>query len=239
MKNKEKKIREWILRLVYPHTCPFCGRVTKDEVCFSCRETVYKIQEPFCRKCGKPLSDEAKEYCGDCEQKRYWFDQGRALWLHEKKVLWSVYQFKFRNRRIYGRYYASELAEEYGELMKKWQIALLVPVPLNSRKKRTRGYNQAEILARCLSEKLGIPADRKSLVRSRDTKPQMTLDPVLRRENVRGAFVWKGGSLDGKNILLLDDIYTTGSTIDSASRELKKAGAQKVYFLTISIGQGN
>lgn len=89
-----------------------------------------------------------------------------------------------------------------------------------------------------MSGKLLIPLDADHLVRWRDTRPQKSLDPAARRENVRGIFRWTGRSLAGQKVLLIDDIYTTGSTLDSASRTLKKAGAEKVYFLTISIGQG-
>ena len=101
-----------------------------------------------------------------------------------------------------------------------------------------RGFNQAEILAERLSGRLRIPLDSVHLVRRRDTIPQKSLDPAARRENVRGIFSWTGGTLAGRRVLLVDDIYTTGNTLDSAARTLKKAGAEKVYFLTISIGQG-
>lgn len=236
---KKTEVCERLLRLLYPNTCPMCGKVTQEEVCPVCRNRVQKIREPVCKRCGKPLLHERDEYCMDCARKKRRFEQGRALWTHEKQVRWSVYQFKFQNRRIYGRYYAKQMALDFENLLKQWKIDLLVPVPLSRSKKRKRGYNQAEILACCLSKQTGIPVDSKNLVRRRNTMPQMRLEPELRKENVRNAFWWKGGNLNRQKILLLDDIFTTGSTLDSAALELKKAGAQKVYFLTISIGQGN
>lgn len=233
-----KRAAEALLRLLYPNTCPLCGRVTKERVCPDCREAVRPIREPICKKCGKPISSEQAEYCHDCSRTRRYFDEGRALWLHRGGAAWSVYQFKFRNRRIYAGFYASEMVRAYGDYVRKKHISLIVPIPLGRRKRRMRGFNQAEILAEKLSGRLRIPLDSVHLVRRRDTVPQKSLDPAARRENVRGIFSWTGGPLAGRRVLLIDDIYTTGSTLDSAARTLKKAGAEKVYFLTISIGQG-
>ena len=233
-----KRAAEALLRLLYPNTCPLCGRVTKERVCPDCREAVRPIREPICKKCGKPISSEQAEYCHDCSHTRHYFDEGRALWLHRGGAAWSVYQFKFHNRRIYAWFYASEMARAYGGYVRKKHISLIIPIPLGRRKRRMRGFNQAEILAERLSGMLRIPLDSVHLVRRRDTIPQKSLDPAARRENVRGIFSWTGGTLAGRRVLLVDDIYTTGNTLDSAARTLKKAGAEKVYFLTISIGQG-
>ena len=103
---------------------------------------------------------------------------------------------------------------------------------------KKRGYNQAELLAREISQLLDLPYNAKKLVRVKDTVPQKNLSVRQRKYNLLKAFVWEGKSLYGKNILLIDDIYTTGNTMDICAHVLKKAGAKKVYFLTISIGQG-
>ena len=233
-----RKAGEAALRLLYPNTCPLCGRVTEREVCPDCAREVRPLREPLCKKCGKPIGSDQEEFCRDCSRTRHYFDEGRALWLHRKQAAWSIYQFKFNNRRIYAGFYASEMARIYEGYIRKRDISLIVPIPLGRKKRRSRGFNQAEILAEKLSGKLQIPLDADHLVRWRDTRPQKSLDPAARRENVRGIFQWTGRSLAGQKVLLIDDIYTTGSTLDSASRTLKKAGAEKVYFLTISIGQG-
>lgn len=238
MKKDIKIIWEKGLRLLYPNTCPLCGRVTEEEICPACKNAVHTVGEPLCKKCGKPLHDERVEYCRDCRHTRHYFEEGRALWLHQKQPAWSVYQFKFHNRRIYGRFYVEKIMERFAGHIAKWRISLIIPIPLSKKKRRIRGFNQAEILAKGLEEKTGIPAEVHCFVRIRNTRPQKSLDPSCRRQNVLGAFAWTGGSLKGRNILLVDDIYTTGNTIDSAARVLKKAGAENVYFLTISIGQG-
>ena len=238
IRKAAKRALEALLRLLYPNTCPLCGRVTRERVCPACADAVRPIGEPICKKCGKPVRDEQAEYCRDCSRVRHYFDEGRALWLHRGQAAWSVYQFKFHNRRIYAGFYASEMARVHGAYVRRRCVCLIIPIPLGRRKRRRRGFNQAEVLAGELSGRLQVPMDAAHLVRRRDTVPQKSLDPAARRENVRGIFAWTGCSLEGRNVLLVDDIYTTGSTLDSAARTLKKAGAEKVYFLTISIGQG-
>ena len=236
--EKIKIFIEKLLRFFYPNTCPLCGRVIREEVCPDCARRVQPIRESLCKTCGKPIRSSQAEYCLDCSHTVHDFDCGRALYVHRGQAAWSIYQFKFHNRRIYGRFYAGQLADRYGTLVQKWGVTRILPIPLSRKKRRLRGFNQAQILALELAERLGIPADTGSLVRIRHTKPQRTLDPVLRRQNVRRAFGWTGGSLAGERVLLVDDIYTTGSTLDGAARLLKRAGAEKVYFLTVSIGQG-
>lgn len=122
--------------------------------------------------------------------------------------------------------------------IRRWGIEEIIPVPLHPARKRTRGYNQADILAEELGKILDIPVNRKVLYRIRNTKPQKNLDNMQRISNLKGAFAVSKQQGVKKAVLLVDDIYTTGSTIHKAAYMLKLAGAEKVYFLTISIGQG-
>lgn len=115
---------------------------------------------------------------------------------------------------------------------------MIVPIPLHRKKKRLRGYNQAEIVAKHLGEMMGIPVDSRSVIRSRYTRPQKELNDKERKQNLKHAFSVTGQWKNYKTVLVIDDIYTTGSTIDTVAEELKSRGVQKVCFLTISIGQG-
>ncbi len=190
-------------------------------------------------KCGKPLRHEEQEYCYDCVQTQRYFDKGAALWLHKEPVNRSIYQYKFHNQRRFGQYYAEELAERYGAVLKRWNPDLIVPIPLYPARLRKRGYNQAAIAAKILGKMLGIPVSVKLLKRVRRTSPLKNLSPVQREKNLRNAFAAADGArLDGKAILLIDDIYTTGNTMNEAAKTLKRAGAENVFYLTISIGQG-
>lgn len=225
------------MELLYPKTCCFCGKIIVQEICDSCKEKVSYIKEPRCKKCGKPIRYEEQEYCHDCQKQSFHYVQGRSLWIHKGAVPWSIYQFKYHNRRIYGKFYAKELYRVYGESIEEWGIDLIVPVPLHWRRRRKRGYNQAEIVARYLGELTGIPVDKHLVIRKKYTEPQKTLNNKERVKNLKHVFDVRKMTVRAKNILLIDDIYTTGSTIDAISKVLLEKGHNKVWFLTISIGQ--
>lgn len=189
-------------------------------------------------RCGKPVKKEEQEYCRDCLRHPVSYEQGRSVWRHCEPVSQAVYRFKYKNKRYYGRIFAAEMAKSCGSHVRRWGIEEIIPVPLHPARKRARGYNQADILAEELGRILDIPVNRKVLYRVRNTKPQKNLDNMQRTRNLKGAFAVSKQQGVKKAVLLVDDIYTTGSTIHKAAYMLKLAGAEKVYFLTISIGQG-
>ena len=227
----------WCLELLYPKTCCFCGKISTQELCDTCRENVFYIQEPRCKKCGKPIRYEEQEYCLDCQKRSFHYVQGRSIWIHKGVVPWSVYQFKYHNRRAFGEFYAKELYRIYGKKIQEWGIDLIVPVPLHWKRKRKRGYNQSEIVARHLGELTGILVNNRLIFRKKYTKPQKTLNDRERVKNLQNVFGTGKIKVKGQHILLIDDIYTTGSTIDAVSKVFLEEGHNKVWFLTISIGQ--
>lgn len=189
-------------------------------------------------RCGKPLEKEEQEYCRDCSRQEVAYEQGRSVWVHREPVSRAIYKFKYKNRRYYGEIFAREMASLYGEQLKRWEITEIIPVPLHPARKRKRGYNQAEILAEELGKLVKIKVSTDVIYRIRNTKPQKILDDKGRYGNLKGAFAVTGKRKLKGNVLIVDDIYTTGNTIQRIAKMLKLAGAQKVYFLTISIGQG-
>ena len=227
-----------LLNLLYPHTCPFCRKITKETVCRECTRKLPVLRDPRCMRCGKPVQKEKDEYCHDCAHTNHYYDRGLSLWLHQGPVKESVYQFKYHNRRELGKFYASELILRYRDIIEKWNPDAFIPIPLHTKRRRRRGYNQAEILAAELGNQLGIPVDTKSLKRKYNTAPQKSMSHSERKKNLRHAFSLDGKYAPARTVILVDDIYTTGNTIDAAACLLKKTGVQKVYFLTISIGQG-
>lgn len=241
-----KEITEKIFEIIYPVKCPFCGEIvssgnkkmsSRNWICAECRRKVPYLKEPRCMCCGKPVINAEQEYCFDCSKRKHAFEEGRSLWIHKEPAEQAIYAFKYHNRRIYGKAFGAELADQYGDYLKKKGITMIVPIPLHRKRKKRRGYNQAEILAKVLGESTGIMVDAGVLERVKATKPQKQLDNKGRRRNIKGAFrVTK--SVKGEKIMLIDDIYTTGSTLDEAAGVLKRSGAEKVYFLTLSIGQG-
>ena len=160
-----KKVKETILELIYPSKCPFCGEIVSagkkhstehNGICKACREKLPYIGEVRCMCCGKPLTDPEEEYCYDCTRQKHFFVDGRSLWVHKDAVENAVYAMKYQNRRIYGQTFGKEMAEHFLSYLWERKITLIVPVPLHSRRKRKRGFNQAEIVAKVLSESTGI-----------------------------------------------------------------------------------
>lgn len=231
-----KIVIEKLLGFFYPAKCPFCGKIWSG-ICDDCREKYPMIREPRCKKCGKPIQKETDEYCYDCKKTEHYYEWGRSLWLHKAPVNEAIYAFKYKNRRCYGEVFARELAKAYGKSLKQQKVELIIPIPLHKSRRRERGYNQTEIIAKYLGDYTGIEVDYASLVRKKKTNPQKRYGDKDRKKNMKNAFALKK-KINVENVVLIDDIYTTGSTIDEAARLLKKSGVTNVCFLTISVGQG-
>lgn len=235
-----RKLDHRILDLLYPARCPICDQVASEgfPICPDCRRTIETVKEPVCKKCGKPIENERDEYCRDCGRKAHEFVQGKALWVYGKEVRQSIYRFKYQNRRDYGLVYAGEIAKRYGQWIYDRHIQVIVPIPLHKARKKQRGFNQAQVVAEELGRILGIPVDAGLLVRIRNTRPQKQLNDRERKNNLKKAFKTRENVVELKYILIVDDIYTTGSTMDAVSVVLKAAGAQKIYFCSVGIGKG-
>ena len=229
-----------ILKLLWPEICPFCGKVYAKGICPVCEKKLTEliIHQPRCMKCGKPVRKEEREFCHDCTVTTHHFDSGRALWIHKPPVSHSIYQFKYHNQRSFGKYYARAMTKQFGRIIREWNPDCIIPIPLHRKRRRKRGYNQAQLLAQDIGEIMHIPVEPQILKRMRYTDPQKKLDHLERKKNLKDAFKVAERVENLKSVLLIDDIYTTGNTIDEAARKLKQAGVERVYFLTISIGQG-
>ena len=244
LKYETESALDRILEILFPPRCFVCDRLldTLDiragrKIHRVCRGKLEPVKQPFCFHCGCPLPDEGAEYCSDCRRKHSCIEQGRALFVYRGTILKSMYRFKYANRRRYAAFLAEEAAARYGDWFKEKEIEVIVPVPMFRKKKRQRGYNQAELLARELGRQMQIPVCTNAVLRIRNTKPQKKLGSRERQDNLKDAFAVSGQWNISQTVLLIDDIYTTGSTIHRIAKLLKKAGVQKVFFLTISIGQ--
>lgn len=207
-------------------------------ICEPCRLRLHPVKEPLCKKCGKPLSAEEAEYCPDCARKKHLYTRGRAALEYDSLMRESIGRFKYKNRREYADFYVQELLDTCGPAVRSWDVDLLIPIPLHKSRRRKRGFNQAELIAKGLGRELGIPVSSNSLLRTRKTSPQKELNDQERKNNLKNAFQVVDPDVKFKKVLLIDDIYTTGSTIDAAAAVLLEGGAEKVYFLSISIGRG-
>ena len=238
--ERGKDCMNYIKELLFPRRCPVCDGIVKigeGKICERCETKLIPITEKWCLKCGKPLKQEEREYCRDCVRRNHVFVRGRAVFAYDNRAE-SVYRFKYRGRQEYAEYYgemsATVLAEE-----KEFQCAeALIPVPLHYSRQRKRGYNQAALFARKLGEIWKIPVEEEIVIRKRNTKPLKQLNPLERQNNLKKAFKIVQNDVKLNTIILVDDIYTTGSTIDAVARVFSDIGVRKIYFVTIAVGKG-
>ena len=237
------------LDFIFPRRCPVCdgiipalelrdGRLRAGgDIHPACSAKIKYVRGNTCAKCGKPLNgDSDREYCGDCTRTAHVYDKGMSVFRY-RTVAGSIYKFKYMGRREYADFYARATKRLLGEKIKRLGVEVLIPVPMYPDKERHRGYNQATIYARALSRELDIPVREDLIRRVRNTAPMKELDAVARRNNLKKAFNIPQNDVKFKCILIVDDIYTTGSTIDEIAHEFRMAGVKRIYFLTLAIGQ--
>ena len=224
-----------ILNLLYPDRCPLCDTarpVKETGVCPECVKKLITVKGPVCEKCGRPVEKEGM-VCDECIAEDFSFDGGKSVYTYSS-VSESIYRLKYMNRAAYAKTYGKLMAKEAGEWLEWIKPDALVPVPLHKKRLIKRGYNQAKELADEISKQTGILVADYLVKRSKNTVPQKLVDKKGRQLNMKKAFIVEENVVSFKRIVLIDDIFTTGSTIDSLSRELKDAGVKEVYFLTIS-----
>ena len=229
------------LDLLYPRRCPVCSEIVMPKgnlICPDCMEKLAFVRRPVCKCCGKEIISPEAEYCFDCTRHPHSFDSGMALINYNDTASRSMARIKYNNRREYLEFYSEAMVRKMGKRSRFMDGDVLIPVPVHPSRRRERGFNQAEELARRLSGPLGIPVNTSILKRTRKTAPQKSLDSGGRLKNLEQAFTASVLPSGMKNIILVDDIYTTGSTIEACTRALRKAGAEHIYFVTIFIGHG-
>jgi ComF family protein len=159
------------------------------------------------------------------------------LWRYDVVSSASVFAYKYNAHREYALFYAEVLIHFYKDWITALGVQQIIPVPISRQKKRKKGFNHAELLAEQLGDALGIPVNHRGLIRIHSTAPQKELGKEERRKNLEKAFRADIKYLPGiQRVLLVDDIYTTGSTIEFCTRALKAVGVKKVWFLTLCIG---
>ncbi|MHA3773167.1 ComF family protein [Verrucomicrobiota bacterium sgz303538] len=230
-----------LLSLLYPPHCATCQKDTEAGVhlCTECAKGARRIKAPYCQHCSQPFDGAitGSFVCSNCTDREFHFECAVAPFLSRGVVREFIHRFKY-NRHFHLRHQLSEwmelgLADE--RLLQVIPDAL-VPVPLHSARQREREFNQAEVLASLLSKRTGIPVSH-CLERTRYTTTQTRLDRLKRIENLRGAFsVRHTSTVTGRHLILIDDVFTTGSTVEECARVLRAAGAASVRVLTVARG---
>jgi ComF family protein len=225
----KRALLDHILNLLFPVTCSVCHAHVPERrwggACPQCWSSLIPIEPPFCPKCGEP-APAIEGLCGLCLREEHQFDFARSALLFTHTLREIIHHLKYADR--------VSLARPLGGILKQcldshaFQGTVIVPVPLHRSRERSRGFNQAELIA----ERLGRPVATRLLRRRKDTPSQTGLTRSERKRNLAGAFETVG-KVHG-SVILVDDVYTTGSTMNEIARTLKRAGADRVEVLTVA-----
>ena len=234
-----ERLTQETLLLIYPPTCAGCTRAFNSDkpFCPDCFSALDLISDPYCPLCGIPFGAKTtiSHLCGDCLGSHHRFDRARSTGIYQGLIREVINRFKYGGQTFLVRPLARMLMGPAEELIRLHRIDMIVPVPLHYRRLRQRGFNQASLLARRLGSLLRIPVDYSSLRRTRWTEPQIGLSRNQRAANVKGAFSLKAmEKVKGKGVLLLDDVLTTGETVNQCARVLQDGGAREVVVLTVA-----
>ncbi len=222
------------LNLLFPQSCPLCNSPSVNHktapICPLCWENITPYNGPLCNRCGRPLVSDKSIICGECITDEPFFKHTKYYGLYEGGLKEAIKLLKYHGiKRLSG-----PLSDLFFQLQLP-SVDVIIPVPLYEKGLRERGFNQSALLARHLSKRLKIPVVINSLIKNRDTQPQATLNAEERKRNVRGAFIVKNEeAIYKKDIMLIDDVLTTGATIMECSKVLKKAGAGDIYVITLA-----
>lgn len=216
-------------------TCNLCGRELKSYsrsgLCAVCEEKLPLNDGDICLTCGRRCSSETP-YCLECQHNSRVFEFARSPFVYEGEAKRLIEKYKFFNARYLSKYFVNYLVDTY--LKFPFNAELALAVPLSETAKRKRGYNQSELLAKDFAKRLKLEFSDKALTKIKETKKQVGLSKSERQQNLSGAFAANGDIVNGRNVLLIDDVLTTGATANECSRALLKAGANRVQVLVVA-----
>jgi ComF family protein len=225
--------------LFYPSTCRICSKLLEQPgeriVCRGCLAKIGPETKSHCLHCGRFFEADVEPHrCSRCLNLRPPYAVHRSYGRYDGALKEVILLIKYRKASVLGGILAEHIAGSPGSTEALWQgVDLVIPVPLHPKRRRERGFNQAEVLARGLAARRGVPVATRNLVKTGNTPPQTTLAAAAREANVRGAYkVKKEGVIGGRVVLLVDDVFTTGATLAECSRTLREAGAGEVRALT-------
>ena len=241
---KVKKLANMGLDLLFPPKCIFCGQImrigTTFEMCSLCKDRLSFIQRIACQKCGKPIVvKDQEDVCSDCKKTNHLYTAATSVFVYSGTVQRALQRMKFEGRRRYAIVFGFLMANQLKK-MKNWPIIdIVVYTPLHKKRYAERGFNQAKLLAHEVAKHLDYKVLEDMLYKIKHTPAQSSLVRAKRQQNIYNAFKLNMAiDVKDKTILLVDDIYTTGTTVNECTRYLKAAGAKEVYVITAAIGKG-
>lgn len=232
-----KNVAHNLLDLFIPALCPLCSRkLDSEHFCQNCESQITTIETPYCIKCGKPLFENEKgNYCGRCLSSKLFYNKIRSYGHYDGTLKDAIKKFKFGHDYILKQPLGKTICKTPDLDFKIYDF--IIPVPLHKSRTRERGFNQSLLLARHISKEYKIPLDYKNLVKIKDTSDQATLAFRERLKNIsKDTFRLNNTHLfRGKNVLVVDDVVTTGTTLNVISKLLKKKGkAKNVDCVTVA-----
>lgn len=235
MIQRMKRAAKLLLRIIYPSKCMGCGcllDIDKNEwLCPECEKDFREPEGHRCERCGR-ITDRM-ENCTDCVNGSIYFDKGYCVLEYSDAVRNAILKFKYKSKFRYAKYFGKILSD-YARQNIIFKYDYVTAVPLHKSRFRERGYNQSELIARYLAKSMGTKY-RELLVRQRPTAPQNKLNRKQRHENIKNAFIpVENADIEGKGILIVDDIFTTGATMNECCKVLKKNKAYQVDFIALS-----
>ncbi|MBW2673399.1 MAG: ComF family protein [Deltaproteobacteria bacterium] len=235
-----KEVASGLADMLFPEQCPTCGAALVgggNLFCPDCLSAVRFIAPPLCISCGLSFTTNqgANHLCEECIRSMPPFSVARSLSVYEGALLDAIHLFKYHGKISVGEALGRMMAQAPYDSLAIEDYSLIIPVPLHPKRLRERGFNQSLVLARQISKRFSIPLDFSTLKRMVYTVSQVNLSGSKRKTNVRGAFeVVDRGRIQGHKIVLIDDVYTTGSTVAECSKMLVQGGAKEVAVLTLA-----
>ncbi|MBI5568450.1 MAG: ComF family protein [Desulfomonile tiedjei] len=237
-----REVRESFSSLLFPPVCSFCDALGTEEpfdLCRSCQCALKWVSPPFCEHCGRPLvglSSDGINYCGRCLSAPPPYTRARYAVFYEGGLRDGLLRFKYHAALHVGGTLSALLIEAFEKYWRPEDFHLILPVPVHRKRLVQRGFNQALLLARKLSRVSGIPVAPRTLVKIRDTRPQVGLTLKERKINLSKSFgIACAQDVRDRSILLVDDVATTGTTLAEASKTILDAGAQSVQALALAL----
>ena len=244
VRGRLAELSDAVVSVFFPAGCRICGglltRASRVPICEECLASFAAPPEKSCEICGQALAwmkltMEEPLVCQVCQQKTYAFERARSYGIYDGPLVKAILLLKWERIDPLGAWFAERLAEMVVRAGEAMAADVVVPVPLHRDRERQRGYNQAGLISKPLARKLGLPHRAVLLMRTRPRPDKQVLSFKERWESVRGAFATRPGSqVDNKRVLLVDDVMTTGATLDACARALLESGAKSVLGLTVA-----
>ena len=251
LSNSRVAVARWLESLagavasvLFPSGCRICEalltRADRLPICDGCLESFRELPEEICVRCGQPWAEDGdvdgdESVCRECQERGFAFDAARSFGVYDGALARAIVLMKYERIEPLGAWFAKRLLEAMRQIPPQLAADLVVPVPLHRTRQKERGFNQVDLFGKLVARKLGLPYRPVLLKRERARPDKHLLHFEERWEAVRGAFVIRDdGRVDNLRILLLDDVMTSGATLDACSRALREAGAKSVAGLTIA-----